>query len=92
MQRSLSLFELTIAQWKAGKVAILKKHLLEKVSVSDLCDQYGLHPTVFYRWQKEFFENGGLGFQRRKDTRTTKLESKVADLKHKLTKKNEVLS
>ena len=26
------------------KVAILKRHLLEKVPVSDLCDQYGLHP------------------------------------------------
>jgi len=40
------------------KVAILKKNLLEGVAVSDLCDQYDLHPTVFYRWQKEFFENG----------------------------------
>lgn len=29
------------------KVRILKKHLAEKVPVSDLCDQYGLHPTVF---------------------------------------------
>ena len=32
------------------KVNILKKHLFEKVPVSDLCDQYGLHTTVFHRW------------------------------------------
>ena len=38
------------------KVMILKKHLLEKVPVSDLCDQYDLHPNVFCRWQKQFFE------------------------------------
>jgi len=32
------------------KEAILKKHFVEKVSVSDLCDMYNLQPTVFYRW------------------------------------------
>ena len=37
------------------KVVILRKHLIEKVSVSDLCDQYGLHPTVFHRCMKECF-------------------------------------
>jgi len=40
------------------KVGILRRHLLDKVPVSDLCDELGLQPTVFYRWQKEFFENG----------------------------------
>jgi len=37
------------------KVAILRRHLLDKVPVSDLCEELGLQPTVFYRWQKEFF-------------------------------------
>jgi len=23
----------------------------------ELCDEFGLQPMVFYRWQKEFFEN-----------------------------------
>ena len=41
------------------KVAILRRHLLDKVPVSDLCEELSLQPTVFYRWQKEFFENGG---------------------------------
>src|SRR3974377_1914799 len=40
------------------KVAILRLHLLEHTPISDLCDQHGIHPTMFYRWQKEFFENG----------------------------------
>ena len=40
------------------KVAILKRHLVDKVPVSDLCEQYNLQPAVFYRWQKAFFENG----------------------------------
>jgi transposase-like protein len=45
------------------KVAILRRHLLDKVPVSDLCEEHGLQPTVFYRWQKEFFENGASAFQ-----------------------------
>src|SRR5216684_738839 len=45
------------------KVAILRRHLLYQVPVSDLCEENGLQPTVFYRWQKEFFENGASAFQ-----------------------------
>ena len=40
------------------KVRLLRLHLLEKEPVSDICDRYGLNPNVFYRWQKQFFENG----------------------------------
>jgi transposase-like protein len=42
------------------RVAILRRHLLDKEPISKLCDELGLQPTVFYRWQKEFFENGAV--------------------------------
>lgn len=42
------------------KMAILQRHLLEHVPVSDLCDEYQLQPTVFCAWQKQLFENGGV--------------------------------
>jgi transposase-like protein len=45
------------------KVAILRRHLLEQEPVSKLCDELGLQPTVFHRWQKKFFENGAAAFQ-----------------------------
>ena len=41
------------------KMTILRKHLLEGVPVSDVCDEYGIQPSVFYRWQKLLFEQGG---------------------------------
>ena len=44
------------------KVAILRRHLVDKEPVSKLCDELALQPTVFYRWQKEFFENGAAAF------------------------------
>jgi Transposase len=34
------------------KVAILRRHLVDKVPVSELCEELGLRPTMFYRWQK----------------------------------------
>ena len=74
------------------KVSILKKHLVEKASVSDLCDTYNLQPTVFYRWQKQFFENGAAAFQRQSKRKTTRIEQKVTALEQKLTQKNEVLA
>lgn len=74
------------------KVSILKRHLVERVPVSDLCDEYGLHPTVFYRWQKEFFEKGAMAFSDTRDPRSAKLEKKVNELEDKLSRKHEVLS
>src|SRR5580704_2339913 len=47
------------------KVAILRRHLLENEPISKLCDEVGLQPTVFYRWQKEFFENGASAFEQK---------------------------
>jgi hypothetical protein len=42
--------------------------LLEKEPISKLCDEVGLQPTVFYRWQKEFFENGAAAFEQKRPT------------------------
>ena len=46
------------------RVAILRRHFLEKEPISKLRDEVGLQPTVFYRWQKEFFENGASALPR----------------------------
>ncbi len=73
------------------KVSILKKHLVEKEPVSDLCDKYNLQPTVFYRWQKQFFENGAVTFHRQSN-KNSRIERKVTFLEQKITQKNEVLA
>lgn len=76
------------------KVAILRMHLLEKTPISDLCDQHHLHPTMFYRWQKELFENGSLAFKGTSETRR-ELESRdrrIAEMEKRITAKNEVIA
>jgi transposase-like protein len=74
------------------KVAILRLHLLEHVPVSDLCDQHGIHPTMFYRWQKEFFENGPAAFESRARGAHDAKDRQIALLQQKLQRKHEVLS
>ncbi len=74
------------------KVRILKRHLVDRVTVSDLCDEYGLNPNLFYRWQKEFFEKGHAAFLRGSDAATKKLEREVGALKDKLGHKDEVIA
>jgi transposase-like protein len=74
------------------KVAVLRRHFLEKVPVSTLCDEHGLNPTVFYRWQKEFFENGAAAFEHRPEGRERKLVERVERLQAKLAQKDEVMA
>jgi transposase-like protein len=76
------------------KVAILKQHLLDKVSVSDLCDKHDIYPTQFYAWLKEFFENGHAAFDngRKSKAEGDAKDRKIESLEAKLTRKNEVLS
>ncbi len=73
------------------KVSILRKHLLEREPVSDVCDEYGLQPTVFYRWQKQLFEQGAVVFKHTRGTEISRLKREVARMEEKLVKKNEVL-
>ena len=75
------------------KVAILKRHLLEKVPVSDLCDELGIAPNLFYRWQKEFFDNGHGAFDNGRKAKAVEdaKDKKIQQLEAKLQRTNEVL-
>jgi transposase len=74
------------------KVAILRRHLIDKVPVSDLCDEYQLQPTLFYAWQKLFFENGSAAFERKNASPESQHLRTIAALRDKLQRKNEVVA
>jgi transposase-like protein len=76
----------------AEKVAIPRRHLIDRVPVSDLCDQHQLQPTVFYTWQRLFFENGAAAFERKKGTPELAHQRTIAALRDKLQRKNEVVA
>lgn len=78
----------------AEKVALLRRHLVDKVPVSDLCEQHQLNVNVFYNWQKQFFENGTAAFERSSGGRRQEdaKDRKIAQLEAKLAQKHEVIS
>jgi len=77
------------------KVAILRRHLIEKQAVSEICDKLDLQPTVFYRWLKEFFDNGAAAFEHAPNgskKHEAKQQRRIERLEEKLQKKNEVMA
>ncbi len=79
------------------KVAVIRRHLLENVPVSDLCDEIGVHPNQYYNWQKQFFESGAMVFARRPNKANMKrrqdaCDKKIEQLENKLHDRNEVVA
>jgi len=75
------------------KVAVVKRHLLDNIPISDLCDEYDIKPTQYYVWQKQFFEQGAAAFAtKRPNSRQAKLEKEVVKLKEKLSQKDEIIA
>ena len=77
------------------KAAIVKRYLVEKVPISDLCDEYGIQPNQIYKWQAILFENAATVFQQagtRAKGEAAAGEEKLARLEEKLQQKNEVIA
>lgn len=79
------------------KVSIVRRHLLEGVPVSDLCDEFDVHPTQFYLWQKQLFERGAAAFERKANSANTRKQEtaqtrRIEQLEEKLRTKNEVVA
>jgi transposase len=86
------------------KAAIVRRHLADKVPVSDLADEYSIQPSLIYLWIKQVldqaeraFRQASGGKRRRtiedaKDRRITRLEEQLAQKDAKLAQKNEVIA
>lgn len=86
------------------KATIVRRHLADKVPVSDLADEYHIQPSLIYLWIKQVldqaeraFQQPGGGKRRRqapdpKDRKLAQLEAAVAQRDAKLAQKNEVIA
>ena len=74
------------------KAAILRRHLIDGIPVSDLCEEYGIHPTVFYRWQKAMFEDLPAVFEKARDSEVATLRKQNERLREKLAGKDRVIA
>jgi len=79
------------------KVAILRRHMVDKVAVSDLCDEYKIQPSVFYQWQRQVMENLGMALEggRRRSERSGReqeLMRRIEALDARVAKKDQVIA
>jgi transposase-like protein len=74
------------------KMAALRKHFVEDVAVSDICDEMGIQPKLFYDWQQMLFTRGEQVFNRKPEEGMTRHAREVTKLETKLRKKDEVLA
>ena len=74
------------------KVAILRRHLCPVLT--QVRDGHLVQPTVFYRWQKELFENGAAAFQaqERPHRQVEEKQKRIEFLEKKVQTKDEVLA
>jgi transposase-like protein len=76
------------------KLAIVREHLVEGISIADLADKHHVEPSLIYRWQRQLFENGAVAFGPKPKDRSKpdKSESRVKHLEERLRRKDEVIS
>jgi transposase-like protein len=56
------------------KAAILKRYLVDKAPISDLCDEYGIKPNQIYAWRKILFDNAPAAFHKLFEARERRKE------------------
>jgi transposase len=44
------------------KVEILREHLKNQIPISELCEKYGVHPNMFYKWRSSCLREPLRGF------------------------------
>ena len=75
------------------KVKILQEILLKKKKVSEAAEEYGLHPTQVFAWQKELFEGAAEIFERKRPDITEKAQQRKIDaLEKKIAEKDNVIA
>jgi transposase len=78
------------------KASAVRKHLLDRVPVSQVCDELKVSVATFYLWQKELFENAHLAFAkngRRDNKRAEEAQhNKINKLEARLQRKDGVIA
>ncbi len=76
------------------KAQIVRRHLVNKVAVSDLADELGIQPSQIHTWVKQVLDQAEKAFERSGGPRRKEAgkDARIAQLEEKLTTKNEVIS
>jgi transposase-like protein len=71
---------------------LLRRHLIERVPVSQICDEAGLAPSLFHRWQEQLFTNAALALASKRGPERNQDQQRIEKLEQKMRQKDEVLA
>ena len=81
------------------KAEVLRRHLVDKVPISDLCDEYDLQPSLLYGWLKQLTSNLGVALdavgsknKQQSGSEEQKLKRENERLKERLVKRDHVIA
>lgn len=78
------------------KAEIVRRHLSEKVPVSDLAEELEVQPTMIHLWVRQVLDQAERAFERSAGRAAKRADNakdqKIAQLQEKLAKKNEVVA
>lgn len=74
------------------KATVLRRHYVDKVAISALCEEYDLQPSLVHYWQQQFWANAGAAFEAPGGARERELEKKLATAEEVAAKKDSVIA
>ena len=80
-------------QWSAEeKTKLLRRHLVEKIPVSKVCEEAQLAPSMFHRWQEQLFLNAPQALAGKRAPQQNQDRQRIEKLEQKIRQKDEVLA
>lgn len=78
--------------WSAeDKAKLLRRHLIERVPISRICEEANLAPSLFQRWQEQLFQNAVFSLETKRPERNQE-QQRIEKLEQKIRQKDEVLA
>lgn len=74
------------------KVRIVRELLENQIKVSQLSEQYGIHPNLIYKWKNELFDGALKTFSGEHSKRTNKDLVKIKQLETKLKERESIIT
>ena len=78
--------------WSAeDKTRLLRRHLIERVPISKICEEEHLAPSLYHRWQEQLFHNAAVALESKRPEKA-KDQQRIEKLEQRIRQKDEVLA
>jgi transposase-like protein len=74
------------------KIEILREHLENGISISELARRYSIHPNMIHNWKKQLFENAQEIFSQKQKGPLSSQRRKVEQLEERLKEKDSLIA